>query len=54
MDIQLTQEEIEVRNLLEKYLAYVSELPIKEQIEALKKFQDFLAEQREKQYSVST
>ena len=53
MSEQLTQKEIEVRELFEKFFVHVSELPMKEQVRALKEFQDFLAEVSKKQRSVS-
>lgn len=54
MNEEPSQDEIELRMLLEAFFVHVSELPMREQIEALKRFQDFLAEQCEKQQSVST
>jgi len=51
---QLNQDEIQVRRLLEKFFVQVSEMPMREQVKVLKDFQDFLAEQREKQHSVSS
>lgn len=51
---QLRQDEIELRMLLEAFFVYVSALPMTEQVRLLRDFQDFLAEQREKQQSVSS
>jgi len=50
---QHSQDEIQVRLLLEKFFVQVSEMPMIEQVKVLRDFQDFLAEQREKQHSVS-
>lgn len=46
---QLSQEEIELRMLLEAFFVRISELPMIEQISVLANFQDFLAEQRKKE-----
>ena len=43
---QHSQDEIQVRLLLEKFFVQVSEMPMIEQVKVLRDFQDFLAEQR--------
>lgn len=45
----LSQDELELSNLLEVFFAKVAELPMIEQVKILKDFQGFLAEQREKE-----
>jgi len=52
MNEEPSQDEIELRMLLEAFFVHVSELPMREQVRLLRDFQDFLAEQREKQQSV--
>jgi hypothetical protein len=54
MDEEASQEEIELRILLQIFFEKVAEMPMKEQIRMLTDFQDFLVEQREKLHSVST
>ena len=48
MNEELTQEEIELRDVLMIFFAKVVELPMIEQIRILADFQGFVAEQRRK------